>query len=135
MLGDLNYLAIIVCTVFSMILGFIWYTPITFGNVWMREVGLNAADIKPADAIKGYLFSLLSSFIQVMVLGVFMRLMGAATALQGLYAGAAVGIGFIALTFISNDMYEQRSFTLSLINSGYRIIYFAVSGAILGAWR
>lgn len=135
MLGELNYLAIIVCTIFSMVLGFIWYTPITFGNAWMRELGVKEEDINPSDAVKGYIFSLVSSFVQALLLAVFMNMMGAATLMQGLYAGAAVGIGFIALTFISNDMYEQRSFKLSLINSGYRVVYFTVIGAILGVWQ
>ena len=36
MLAGINYLAVIVLTFFSMILGFLWYTPVLFGATWMK---------------------------------------------------------------------------------------------------
>ncbi len=134
MLGTVNYLAVAVCAVASLVLGFFWYAPL-FGRAWMKEVGIKPEDIKAADAVKGYIFSLITSFVQALVLTVFINMMGAVGLIPGIYAGAAVGIGFIALTLFANDIFEQRSFKLSMINAGYRIVYFIIIGAILGAWQ
>jgi hypothetical protein len=134
MLGTVNYLAVAVCAVASLILGFFWYAPL-FGRAWMKEVGIKSEDIKAADAVKGYIFSLITSFVQALVLAVFINMMGAVGLIPGIYAGAAVGIGFIALTLFGNDIFEQRSFKLSMINAGYRIVYFIIIGAILGVWQ
>lgn len=134
MFGDINYLAVLVCAVASLAVGFVWYAPL-FGKAWIEGVGLKQEDIKPADAVKGYIFGLISSFVQALLLAVFMKMTGTVGLLPGIYAGAAVGIGFIALSLFSNDLFEHRPFKLSMINAGYRIVYFIIIGAILGVWQ
>lgn len=33
---DVNYLAVLVSAIASMVLGMIWYNPSVFGNTWMK---------------------------------------------------------------------------------------------------
>ena len=56
MLSELNWLAIIVSTVFSMVLGFIWYGPL-FDTAWMKLVGLKKEDVDAKDSMKGMVIS------------------------------------------------------------------------------
>ena len=57
-----------------------------------------------------------------------------ATWLTGLGAGVAVGLGWVALAFGVNYMFEGKSFKLWLINAGYNTTVFAVMGLIIGAF-
>ncbi len=41
---EINYLAILVCGVLSMVIGAIWYGPL-FGKKWMEICGVNADDL------------------------------------------------------------------------------------------
>ena len=34
---EFNFLAILVAAIAPLVLGFLWYNPKLFGNVWMRE--------------------------------------------------------------------------------------------------
>jgi hypothetical protein len=43
-LGDLNWLAVIVATLAFFALGAAWYAPKVFGDVWMRAGGIQAPE-------------------------------------------------------------------------------------------
>ena len=42
----LNYLAIIVTTIVSMVIGTLWYSPILFAKPWMQAIGKTEKDLK-----------------------------------------------------------------------------------------
>ncbi|MFC2161951.1 DUF1761 domain-containing protein [Acidobacteriota bacterium] len=132
MFSDLNWLAIITGTVFSMFLGFIWYGPL-FANTWMKLVGLKKEDVNAKDSMKGMFISIIGSFIASACLAVIVKWMGHGLD-KGLLAGALFSFAFVVTTIFSNDAYEKRPLSLTLINAGYRFVYFAVVGAILGIW-
>lgn len=133
MFTDLNWLAIVVCTVFSMVLGFIWYGPM-FDKSWMKLVGLKREEIDPKDSMKGHLISIIGSFIASMAMAIIVKWMGYGL-VNGLLAGAFFSFAFIVTAYFSGDAYEKRPVSLTLINAGYRLVYFVVIGAILGIWK
>jgi hypothetical protein len=133
MLKEINFLALGSCALLSLVLGALWYGPL-FGRAWLKLSGVRADAVKTADAVRGYLSSLLASFIQAAVLAALLALTGGDGWLFGLALGATVGIGLVATTLYGNDIFERRPFNLSCINAGYRIVWFAAAGAILGAW-
>jgi hypothetical protein len=135
MIGMINMVAVLACTCISLILGLLWYTPMLFGKPWMKAVGLKKNDIKPKDMIKGYLINLAAAFIQTLVLAILIVNTGTEGITQGLYIGMAVGAGIVATTIFTNDSFEGRPLSLSLINGGYRLIYFVIIGGILGTWQ
>ncbi|MCJ7681485.1 MAG: DUF1761 domain-containing protein [Candidatus Aminicenantes bacterium] len=134
MFEGLNWFAIVVSTFVAMALGFVWYTPILFGNIWMKLVGLKAADIDAKDSTKGMVISLIGSFISAVALAIIIKWIGYGL-VNGLLAGAGFSFAFIVTTFFSQDAYEHRPLALTLINSGYRFIYFLIIGAILALWH
>ena len=46
----LNLLAILVAAIATMIVGFLWYSPLLFAKPWMREMG---CDPEPAERMLG----------------------------------------------------------------------------------
>jgi hypothetical protein len=61
----MNIYAILTASIVPMLIGFVWYNPKTFGNIWMKEVGMTMDDAKGANMVKifafTYLFSLMAA--------------------------------------------------------------------------
>jgi hypothetical protein len=51
-LTQVNYLAVLVATIASFVLGFIWYNPKVFGKSRMKGAGLTKKDVKKGDLKK-----------------------------------------------------------------------------------
>ena len=134
MIEGINIYAVIVSTVVAMALGFFWYSPTGLGNRWMKEVGIKPEDIDSKDSQRGIWISLAGAFIQAWMLAFLIAKAEVGDVLGGLLIGLGIGIGFIATTLFGNDVYEKKTWQLSLINSSYRVLYLAIAGAIFGAW-
>lgn len=130
----INHWAVIVCAIFNLILGAIWYSPTLFYNSWMKENNFTENDLKNANPIKMYglsfLFSLIISYNLAFFLGD-----GKTDAIWGATAGFLSGFGFSALIFTIVALFEQKSLKYILINGGYITLYFTVIGFIIGIWR
>lgn len=134
-LGDINYLAVIVCAVIAMFIGAFWYSPVLFGNQWMKAIGFKPEDIKKGDSSKGMIVSTVTSFIEALVLAAIIIMTGTKSFGSGLHIGAMISIGFIVMVTLSNTMFEKRPIKLWGINSSYRILYFMINGGILAVWK
>ena len=89
--ASVNWLAVIVGTVVSMILGALWYGPL-FGNMWLRLIGRKAEELEanPLD----YLKTAVAAFVAMLFLNMVVVSFGAQSFLGGLLVGALVYIGF-----------------------------------------
>ena len=79
-LGSINWLAVIVCVVVSMISGSLWYNPKTFFPAWWKVVG--AGREQPGMENMGMTWGLtvLSSFVQAVAMAIMVNAMGITTA-------------------------------------------------------
>ncbi len=127
---DLNWIAIVVCTVVAGGLGAAWYSPALFGNAWMAEIGLSAEDAGPAGKeIAGSMFSCLVASIAMAWL---MTGLGTQGVGSGLMLGAIVGFGIVAMTMLSDALFSGWSARLYAIQVGYRATYLILIGGIYG---
>lgn len=131
---SLNYLAVLAATVSTFLLGGLWYSPVLFGNAWMREMGFTPESCKNTTGMARIMgLSFVLELIMAINLAAFI---GAKASLGfGLLAGAAVGFGWVAASFGVNYLFERKSLRLFLINGGYLGVAFTLMGAILGAWH
>ena len=129
-----NYLAILAATVSTFVLGGLWYSPVLFGRAWMRELGVNPEAL----ASKGNLGLIMGlSFVLELIMAFNLAaFLGPKASLSfGLFAGAAAGFGWVALSFGVTYLFERKSRCLFFINAGYHGVAFTIMGAILGAWH
>ncbi len=133
----INYWAVIVAALVSMILGMLWYSPGMFGNVWMRLSKLSKKDID-AEKSKGmggrYFLGFVGAFIMSFVLAHFVDYAEATTFSGGLQAGGWIWLGFIATTMLGMVLWEGKSWKLYCINSGYYLVSLLINGGILAVW-
>lgn len=130
---SVNYLAVFVSAVAVFGLGSLWYTPILFGNVWLKEVGITPDEAAKGNMAKTFGLGFLCILLMCLTLAMFFR--GSDyTWLEGARWGSYAGLGLMGATVALNAVYESKSFTYIAINAGYVIIGMAIAGAILRAW-
>lgn len=129
---NINYLAVVLAALAAFFLGYLWYT-VLFAKPWQKLIGMKGEGEKSQTPNLGRL--LVGSFILelIMAFNLAAFIGPDATWLFGLGAGLAAGLGWVALAFGVNYMFEGKSFKLWLINAGYNVVVFAVMGLIIGA--
>lgn len=130
---EVNWIAVGLCAVSSLVLGAIWYSPALFARQWQTAAGLSEEQASSGNmgVIFGTAFalSLVAAAVFAMFLGKDMSL-GAATA-----AGFAAGLFWVAASYGINYLFERRPMRLWLINGGYHTLQFTLFGLILGLMR
>lgn len=132
-IATLNFLAIGVSALSSFALGGLWYSPLVFGKVWMKETGLSEEAVQNQNMAKVFGLAFIASLVIAFNLAMFLG--NESTLESGTFYGFLAGFGWVAMAFAINDLFEQRSCRLFAINAGYHISAFTLMGAILGAWH
>lgn len=141
----INYLAVLVCGVVSMVLGFLWYGPL-FGKQWMKFNGISTADAERFRADPSskrmmntnYAVQIVGSLVMAYVLA--HSLVFASTYLQisGLNAGLQAGfwswLGFVAPVTLGSVLWDRKPLMLWVINSSYVLVQLLLMGVILALW-
>lgn len=134
---EINWLAVVLATLASMVVGSIWYTPKVFGGVWMKLAKLN-----PKDMEKGgwtpIIVSIATSFVMAFVLAHFVYL--SHQFYQADYSFLATALitafwawlGFVALRFLTHDSFEGRPLKLTLLNSAHELVTLLAMGLVIG---
>jgi hypothetical protein len=136
------FIAVIVSTIASFVLGGIWYAGPVFGKAWMAALGKTEADKEAMrkQAPKGFVAGLIGAFISSFVLALFLEYGRQANVgvpagvLGGIAIGFLVWFGFLLTTGVSGAIFEGRSSKLVGINLGFSVVAYLLMGAILGIW-
>lgn len=135
-----NLLAVLVSALATMVVGFVWYSPVLFARPWMVLMGYNPNDkAKIAEMQKSagpsYMLSLVASLVSAAVLGKIIVIATINSPLYGMKMGLAVWLGFVTTVQLTNSLFSRQPAKLYAINTGYQLVCFLAMGAILGAWR
>ena len=129
---EFNIWAVLTAAVASFLLGGLWYSPLLFGKVWQREVGLSDEQLAGGNMAMIFGLSLLLSLIASLVFALFL---GPRPPLAlGLGAGASAGLCWVSGSLGINYLFERRTLKLFAINAGYHTLQFTVIGLTLALW-
>ncbi len=136
----LNLWAVLVAALATMVVGFLWYSPLLFARPWMRLMGHDPDDkAKIAEMQKSagptYALSLIASVLAAAMLGKIIAIATVHTALYGMKFGLGVWLGFVTTVQLTNALFSKQPAKLYAINTGFQLVCYMVMGAILGAWR
>ena len=137
MLPEINYWAVILATLSTMIVGSIWYTPKVFGNYWMKKAGVTPSG-KMSDAAGPIITTVVVSFVTAWVLA------GAAYIAWDFYGGGflwgtivtaiVLWAGFTAARFITHDAFDNRPSGLTMLNIAHELVTVVIMAIIIGVW-
>jgi Protein of unknown function (DUF1761) len=138
-LHHVNLLAVLVAAISTMIVGFLWYSPILFAKPWMREMGYDPEDkarIKEMQKSAGpaYAGSFVASLISAFVLALFFHWLRVSGIHYGLVTSFHVWLGFVATVQFTDALFQKKSMKLFAINTGFQLLCFLAMGAILASW-
>ncbi|MBX4196521.1 DUF1761 domain-containing protein [Candidatus Pacearchaeota archaeon] len=136
-----NWWAVIVSALISMVLGMFWYSSL-FGNYWSRTTfGKSMAEMKkdmkknPKPMGRLYLTAFIASLIMAYVLAHFVQYVGATSFSGGMQLGFWVWLGFVAPVQLSIVLWEGKPLKLYLVNTGHYLVYLLITGGLLAAWQ
>ena len=160
---EMNWIAVFVSALATLVVGFIWYNPKVFGTVWMKETGLTQEELAKGNMLKifglTYIFSLMIVIIESSLtihqsgaLGMiggppklnealpsfkaFMDDYGTAyrTFKHGALHGFVSGLFFAFPMIAINGLFERKSWKYIWIHSGYWIVTLTIIGSLICGW-
>ncbi|AWA28796.1 DUF1761 domain-containing protein [Flavobacterium magnum] len=159
----INFPAIFAAALTSLLVGFIWYNPKVFGNIWLRESGVTMEDgKKPNMALIFTLVYIYSVFIAFILSGVTIHQAGALGMVggpmelghvkpsynafmtdygttfrsfkHGALHGFMMGLLLILPVVAINSLFEKRSWKYILITGFYWVVTCTIMGGIVCGW-
>ncbi|RYJ39681.1 MULTISPECIES: DUF1761 domain-containing protein [Flavobacterium] len=157
---QINFAALFIAAIVTLVTGFIWYSPKVFGTIWMKENNLTQEELRKGNMLKifglTYIFSLMITMTLMsltihqsgaigMVGGpplmdsakpsfaAFMADYGMAyrTFKHGALHGFMSGLFFAFPLIGINGLFERKSWKYIFIHSGYWILTLTLMGGII----
>ena len=161
---EFKILPILIASLATFLVGFIWYNPKVFGSVWMKETGMTEEKAKKGNMIKIFGLTLIYSLMLAFALpSLVIHQMGAISMVggpamiesakptyaafmadyvdafrtyqHGAFHGFLAGLFIILPSVAINGLFEQKSWKYILINAGYWIVSLTIMGAIICGWK
>jgi hypothetical protein len=130
--SDINWFSVIISALAAFVFGILWYSSLLFNKIWLKEIKLSDEEIKNSNMVMIFGTTFVLNIIGAIALDLLIG--KESTFLSGLLTGLYVSVAWIATSFGINYLFTRKSFRLYLIDVFYYIVFFAVMGAILGAW-
>lgn len=135
---EVNYWAVLVAGLAVMFIGAFWYSPLFFGNTWMKLSGITMADLekmKKKGMAASYFIAFVGTLVMAYVFDHFNDLADANTVAEGLQTGFWIWLGFVATNHIGMVLWERKPWSLFFIHTGHSLVSLLVAGAILAVWQ
>lgn len=130
--AEINLWAVLVAGVVSMAIGAVWYN--VFSKQWLKGVGLTEKQVTEGSKLP-YLITFLAELLIAYVIAHVFFYYGGTDAIDGVQTAFWMWLGFGAAVTAINYSYQRKSLKLFAIDAGYSLVFFIVSGAIIGAWQ
>lgn len=131
---DVNFWAILVTGIASMVIGFVWYSKPVFGKAWMEAIGKTEDQLKKEAKPAMYVWALILALIEAWILAIVIGVWDAITLWEGVQIGFWMWVGFVLTTHSVNAMFDMAPMKKVWISLGYHLVYLIVGGAILAVW-
>ncbi|MGH8224644.1 MAG: DUF1761 domain-containing protein [Gammaproteobacteria bacterium] len=129
-------LAAIVAGIAGFVAGAVWYTPFTFGPLWLRFApeALERVEHTSARRLAHYAVALLAGIVQAFALEALLLFthrsdLGFALGMAGL-----VWLGFVASASLMDGIFRRRLAHDWLLDMGHRLLVLVTIAIVLGLW-
>lgn len=135
---QINFWAVLVSAIASMVIGSVWYGPL-FGKMFMQAMGLDKLSPEEQTKMKNtmmrsYALQFLGSVVMFFVLAWYITTSIHAGIFGGVANAFGLWLGFVVPLALGNAVWGGKM-KLFWLNIGNMLITLLVAGAIIGAWR
>lgn len=133
-ISQINWLAVLLAFIASMIIGFVWYLPAVLGNRWMAAIGKTEEDLKNISGGAGIWVPMMAAAaLTAILLAVLISKLDLDNALAGGFFALVLALVFRAGGHAIHNGFAGRPVAVTLIDSGHDLLAMTVAGAIIGA--
>jgi hypothetical protein len=130
---EVTFLPVLFAGIVSVVIGFVWYHPRVFGGAWTRMTNLTPEMVERGKKKMPMmaLFGLLASMLVAYVMNYFGIAWGVFDVIGAIELGFWCWAGFVAPTMLGMVLWEQKPFTLYLINALYWLVSFLAMSVVV----
>ena len=123
-------IAILAAGVAGWLFGAVWYT--TLGAAWQRAQGLDPAGCAGKPMPKTPLVAaFLAALVMSAVLYQILTNLGVMGVVPSALAGLTIGVGFLATSTLVNNLFQQKSIMLTVIDGGHWVLAVVIEAVVL----
>ena len=129
---EVNYIAVLLAALSTMLVGSVWYTPAVFGKIWMK-----LAKVKPDQQMTKlfgltFVAALVSAYVLAHVTYLSNQFFGNTFLQDALSTGFWLWLGFVAARILTHDLFEGRPGKLTLLTVGNEFVTIMAMALIIG---
>jgi hypothetical protein len=132
---QVNWLAVVLAMVSSMVIGSIWYARPVFGNLWIKLAKIDMSKNKGPvwqPIVLSAVVSLITAYVLAHVSYLSNQFFGHSFLQDSLTTAFWLWLGFTAARFITHDAFESRPMALTALNIAHELVTILVMGLIIG---
>jgi hypothetical protein len=135
---EVNYLAVLLAGVVTMVVGFLWYGPMLFAKPWMKLMGHTKESIEKEKTNMGktygtsFVLALVTAYVLSHVMTLSQNFYNTSAVATGLTSAFWMWLGFIMPVQATDVLFGSKKFRLFLINTGYQLASVLAMGVVLG---
>lgn len=136
-LGDLNWLAVIVSAIAFFALGGLWYSKVLFGKHWTRAVGWEAPEGEKPPVVL-YLMPLVTCIVSALAVAMLAAATGTDNFGEAIVLGLVAGLGLAGMALLVTGFFDPKKpqpMVWVAITAGYHLIGILVIAVIVALWR
>jgi hypothetical protein len=132
---EVNYLAVFLAAVSTMVVGSIWYAKPVFGSEWQRLVKLSDDQLKKGSVMAmtmAFIAALITAYVLAHVSYLANQFFGNSFMQDAVSTAFWLWLGISATTIVTHNAFEQRRKKLTALALGNQLVTFLVMGVIIG---
>lgn len=134
---EINYWAVLLAGLSSMVVGAVWYTPAVFGKAWAKMAKVDIAKkigVSESVIIYGLAFaaSLITAYVLAHVTFLSHYFFSHSYLEDALATAFWLWLGFTAMRFLVHDLFEGRRKLLTLLNVAHEFFTIMIMALIIG---
>ena len=137
MVPAINYLAVLVAVVASMVIGFVFYHPAVLGRVWMRLVGHSDESMGSRSPLV-YPVVIVASFVTAWALAgaTFLahEFYQGSYLISALVTGWILWLAFTVARMLVHDLFDTRSLKITALSALNEFLIITAMAVIIGVW-
>lgn len=132
---QINWAAVLLATIASMAVGFVWYAKPVFGKMWMDLVHLSEKDQQKGAAMaigQALVTAVVTAYVLAHVTYISQSFFGVSYMESALNTAFWLWLGISATTIVTHNAFEQRRKKLTLLTVAHQLVAFLVMGFVIG---
>ncbi len=134
---EINILGVLLATVMSFVVGFVWYMPKVFGEEWRTLIKMDKKTMEKGPGTSAWVKTTAGALLQAYVLAhvtflSFSFFNGTSYFKSSLMSALWLWLGFQLSVFLTHDSFEQRPIKLTVLNAGNQLVTLVAMGLAIG---